>query len=59
MTCIKVFFRHIAVIVVGDAGVGKTNVIHLYSKGKVANNTMPTVGVEYTSKIVPVHTSNG
>lgn len=36
---------HIPVIVVGDASVGKTNIIHCYSKGKVANNTMPTVGV--------------
>lgn len=35
----------ISVIVVGDASVGKTNIIHCYSKGKVPNNTMPTVGV--------------
>ena len=47
------------VIVVGDASVGKTNIIHCYSKGKVANNTMPTVGVEYASKIVPLRSTNG
>jgi GTPase SAR1 family protein len=49
----------IPVIVVGDASVGKTNIIHCYSKGKVANNTMPTVGVEFASRIVPLKTSNG
>jgi len=46
--------RNILVIVVGDSSVGKTNLIHCYSKGKVATNTMPTVGVEYTSKIIPL-----
>jgi GTPase SAR1 family protein len=49
----------IPVIVVGDASVGKTNIIHCYSKGKIANNTMPTVGVEFTSRIVPLRTSTG
>ena len=49
----------IPVIVVGDASVGKTNIIHCYSKGKVANNTMPTVGVEFASRIVPLRTSTG
>jgi GTPase SAR1 family protein len=49
----------IPVIVVGDASVGKTNIIHCYSKGKIANNTMPTVGVEFASRIVPLRTSNG
>ncbi len=48
-----------SVIVVGDASVGKTNIIHCYSKGKVANNTMPTVGVEYTSKIVSLKLLTG
>lgn len=52
-------FFLIPVIVVGDASVGKTNIIHCYSKGKVANNTMPTVGVEFASRIVPLRTMNG
>ncbi len=59
MKSIKVQIEYMAVIVVGDASVGKTNIIHCYSKGKVANNTMPTVGVEYTSKIVPLKLSTG
>ena len=33
------------VILVGDSSVGKTNLIHCYSKEKVPTNTMPTVGV--------------
>ena len=49
----KFWFNQL-VILVGDSFVGKTILIHCYSKGKVAINTMPTVGVEYTSKIVPL-----
>ena len=56
---IKVTPILLPVIVVGDASVGKTNIIHCYSKGKIANNTMPTVGVEYASKIIPLKTNNG
>jgi GTPase SAR1 family protein len=59
MMCIKVSIPLFSVIVVGDASVGKTNIIHCYSKGKIANNTMPTVGVEYASKIIPLRTNNG
>lgn len=40
----KFWFNQL-VILVGDSFVGKTNLIHCYSKGKVAMNTMPTVGV--------------
>lgn len=50
---VSTFFLFI-VILVGDSSVGKTNLIHCYSKEKVPTNTMPTVGVEYTSKIVPL-----
>lgn len=39
------FHLYQLVILVGDSFVGKTNLIHCYSKGKVAMNTMPTVGV--------------
>jgi GTPase SAR1 family protein len=42
------------VIVVGDSTVGKTDIVDLYTKGKVANNPKPTIGVCYASKVVPL-----
>ena len=36
----------------GDAGTGKTNIIYSFTKEKIPNNIMPTVALEYTSKIV-------
>jgi small GTP-binding protein len=41
-----------AVILVGDAGTGKTNIIYSFTKEKIPNNIMPTVALEYTSKVV-------
>ena len=39
------FILSLLVIIVGDSSVGKTNLIHSYSKEKIPTNTMPTVGV--------------
>ena len=38
------------VVVVGDSGVGKTNLIHRFVKNNFSENTKATVGVEFLSK---------
>lgn len=40
------------VLLVGDAGTGKTHILYCFSKEKVPANIMPTIALEYTSKIV-------
>ncbi len=42
------------VILVGDAGVGKTHILYSFSKDKVPTNIMPTIALEYTSKLVEI-----
>lgn len=41
-----------AVIVIGDAGVGKTNLIYTFDKGRKPLAINPTIGVEFTSKAI-------
>lgn len=38
------------IIIVGDSGVGKTNLLTRYSKGEFNFESKPTIGVEFTSK---------
>lgn len=45
------------IIIIGDAGVGKTNIMSRYLNGKLPRNVLPTMGVEYASK--PVVLKNG
>lgn len=40
------------VVLVGDAGVGKTHLVHRYVKNKLPENNIPTIGVEFATKIV-------
>ena len=40
------------IIMVGDAGVGKTNILSRYIYGKLPRYEHPTIGVEFTSKPV-------
>ena len=42
----------ITVILIGDANTGKTHILYSFSKEKVPTNIMPTIALEYTSKIV-------
>ena len=44
--------QNMSVIVIGDAGVGKTNFVYTFDKGRKPLNINPTIGVEFTSKIV-------
>ncbi len=43
-----------AVILVGDAGVGKTHLLSRYIKGTLPKNKFPTIGVEFATKPVPL-----
>lgn len=40
------------VIIIGDAGVGKTNIVHVFDKGRRPLTINPTIGSEFTSKMV-------
>ena len=40
------------VVLVGDAGVGKTHLVHRYVKNKLPENNVPTIGVEFATKTV-------
>lgn len=44
------------IIVIGDSGVGKSNLITQYSKNKFDENTGPTIMMEYFSKTVSIKT---
>lgn len=47
------------VVLIGDAGVGKTNIINNYVKGTNALASKgPTVGIEYSSKTIGVNSSH-
>jgi small GTP-binding protein len=37
---------------VGDAGTGKTNIAYCFTRDKVPNNIMPTIAVEFASKLI-------
>jgi small GTP-binding protein len=37
---------------VGDAGTGKTNIVYSFTREKVPNNIMPTIAVEFASKLI-------
>lgn len=52
MNILKVLAANILVILVGNAGTGKTNIMQTYDKGVKPNHTSPTVGVDYCSKNV-------
>ena len=36
----------------GDASVGKTSLLHVYMKGSFPDKNLPTIGVEFSSKII-------
>ena len=42
------------IIIIGDAGVGKSNLLVRYLKDEFDNTKAPTVGVEFASKMVKV-----
>jgi len=39
------------ILVVGDSGVGKTSIVSRYFSGYFENNTIPTIGYDFTTKL--------
>lgn len=37
------------IIIIGDSGVGKTNIISRYTKNKFSSEIAPTIGVDFSS----------
>ena len=54
ITFTKVCFALNLVILVGDTDVGKTNIVSRYIHGKLPKNSFPTIGVEFTTRNVPL-----
>ena len=40
------------IILVGDSGVGKTAILSRYVKNQLPSSAIPTIGVEFSTKIV-------
>lgn len=47
------------IVLVGDAGVGKTHLLHRYVKGKLPINKPSTIGVEFATKNVELKNGQG
>lgn len=42
------------IIIIGDSGVGKSNILLRYSEGKFVDNYMMTIGINYVYKIIAI-----
>ncbi len=42
------------IIIIGDSGVGKSNLLLRYSEGKFVDNYMMTIGINYVFKIIAI-----
>lgn len=42
------------IIIIGDSGVGKSNILLRYTEGKFVDNYMMTIGINYVFKVVDV-----
>ena len=40
------------VVMIGDSGVGKTYLLHRFSKNKLPEEDVPTIGIEFGTKFV-------
>lgn len=54
MTSQMEFDLCLKIIIIGDSGVGKTNILTRFTKNKFNNENKPTIGVEFTSKIINI-----
>ena len=43
----KVFVK---LVVIGDSGVGKSSLIHLFQKGHFSENFKPTIGADFANR---------
>ena len=44
------------IILLGDSSVGKTHLLSRYIRGQLPRQKMPTIGVEFATKPVPLKT---
>jgi len=42
------------IIIIGDAGVGKSNILTRYTKDEFDPGNNPTIGIEFSSKVVEI-----
>lgn len=56
---ISLSITNTSVILVGDAGVGKTHLLNRYVKGKLPQNKPSTIGVEFATKNVELKNGGG
>ena len=45
------------IIIIGDAGVGKSNILIRYTKNEFDASNKPTIGIEFSSKTINVNRS--
>ena len=46
------------IIIIGDAGVGKSNILVRYTKNEFDSSMKPTVGIEFASKKIKIGDAN-
>jgi len=42
------------IVLLGDTGVGKTNIVSQFIRGQIPKSTTPTIGVEFATKIMTI-----
>jgi Ras-related protein Rab-1A len=42
------------IIIIGDSGVGKSNILLRYSEGKFVDNYMMTIGINFMYKVTKI-----
>lgn len=47
----------VKIVIVGDSGVGKTNILCRFCKGEFKNNYVSTIGVDFKNMVIPVRNS--
>lgn len=51
---LRIDARFSAVVLIGDSGVGKSNLLMRFTKNEVDLNSKTTIGVEFATRSVPV-----
>lgn len=52
LTYFLISFCNVVVVLIGDSGVGKTNILSRYTRDEINMNSKSTIGVEFSTKIV-------
>jgi Ras-related protein Rab-11B len=43
------------IIIIGDAGVGKSNILIRYTKNEFDSSNKPTIGIEFSAKTIEIN----